>query len=80
MFLSFRRFGVGAGEFDVITNLLPEFVDSVPKSATVQGLETSVIVLSTDNEVTKDPKVREAMNIAIDRQALADSLFGDSCR
>ena len=71
-----RLSGLVAGEFDVITNLLPEFVDSVPKSATVQGLETSVIVLSTDNEVTKDPKVREAMNIAIDRQALADSLFG----
>ena len=70
-----RLSGLVAGEFDVITNLLPEFVESVPKSATVQGLETSVIVLSTDNEVTKDPRVREAMNIAIDRQALADSLF-----
>ena len=70
-----RLSGLVAGEFDVITNLLPEFVDSVPKSATVQGLETSVFSISTDNEVTKDPKVREAMNIAIDRQALADSLF-----
>ncbi|HET7715030.1 MAG TPA: ABC transporter substrate-binding protein [Bauldia sp.] len=71
-----RLSGLIAGEFDVITNLLPEFVESVPKSATVQGLETSLIVLSTDNEVTKDPRVREAMNLAIDRQALADSLFG----
>ena len=71
-----RLSGLVAGEFDVITNLLPEFVDSVPKSATVQGLETSVIILSTENEVTKDPRVRKALNIAIDRQALADSLFG----
>src|SRR5690606_40770893 len=39
------------------------------------GLETSVFVLGTDNEVTKDPKVREALNLAIDRQAMVDSLF-----
>jgi len=71
-----RLSGLVAGEFDVITNLLPEFVQSVPKSVAVQGLETSVIILSTENEVMKDPRVRKAMNLAIDRQALADSLFG----
>ncbi|MET1076177.1 MAG: ABC transporter substrate-binding protein, partial [Umezawaea sp.] len=32
-----RLSGLVAGEFDVITNLLPEFVESVPKSAAVQG-------------------------------------------
>ncbi len=71
-----RLSGLVAGEFDVITNLLPEFVKSVPKSAAVQELETSVIILSTENEVTKDPRVRKALNLAIDRKALADSLFG----
>lgn len=70
-----RLSGLMAGEFDVITNLLPEFVSSVPKYAAVPGLETSVFVLGTDNEVTKDPKVREAMNLAIDRQAMVDGLF-----
>ena len=71
-----RLSGLMAGEFDVITNLLPEFVSTVPKSAAVQGLETSVIVLSTENDATKDPRVRKALNLAIDRKALADSLFG----
>jgi peptide/nickel transport system substrate-binding protein len=70
-----RLSGLMAGEFDVITNLLPEFTTTVPKFAAVPGLETSVLVLGTDNEVVKDPKVREAMNLAIDRQAMADSLF-----
>lgn len=70
-----RLSGLMAGEFDLITNLLPEFASSAPKSAAVPGLETSVFVLGTDNEVTKDPKVREALNLAIDRQAMADSLF-----
>ena len=70
-----RLSGLMAGEFDLITNLLPEFADAVPKAAAVPGLETSVFVLGTDNEVVKDPKVREALNLAIDRQAMVDSLF-----
>ncbi len=70
-----RLSGLMAGEFDVITNLLPEFTTSVPKFAAVPGLETSVFVLGTDNEVTKDPKVREALNLSIDRQAMVDGLF-----
>lgn len=70
-----RLSGLMAGEFDVITNLLPEFTTSVPKFAAVPGLETSVFVLGTDNEVTKDPKVREALNLAIDRQGMVDGLF-----
>jgi peptide/nickel transport system substrate-binding protein len=64
-----------AGEFDVITNLLPEFTAQVPNFASVPGLETSVLVLGADNEVTSDVRVREAMNLAIDRQAMADALF-----
>ncbi|MFT3690370.1 ABC transporter substrate-binding protein [Paenirhodobacter sp.] len=70
-----RLSGLMAGEFDLITNLLPEFAASAPKAVAVPGLETSVFVLGTDNEVTKDPKVRQALNLAIDRQAMADSLF-----
>ncbi|AXC50642.1 ABC transporter substrate-binding protein [Paracoccus suum] len=70
-----RLSGLTAGEFDLITSLLPEFTTSVPKFAAVPGLETSVIVLGTDNEVTKDPKVREALNLAIDRNAMAEGMF-----
>lgn len=71
-----RLSGLMAGELDVITNLLPEFAQSAPKFAAVSGLETTVMILSTDNEVTKDPRVREAMNLSVDRKALAESLFG----
>ena len=70
-----RLSGLMSGELDVITNLLPEFTTSVPKFAAVPGLETSVFVLGTDNELTSDPRVREALNLAIDRQAMVDSLF-----
>ena len=70
-----RLSGLMAGEFDVIIALLPEFTQTVPKFAAVDGLETSVFVLGTDNELTSDVRVREALNLAIDRQALVDSLF-----
>ena len=71
-----RLAGLMAGELDVITNLLPEFVNTVPNAVTVKGLETSVIVLSTENPVTSNPNVREALNIAIDRESLAANIFG----
>ena len=70
-----RLSGLMAGEFDVIIGLLPEFVSSVPKSAAVDGLETSVLILGTDNEIVSDPKVREALNLAIDRDAMVEALF-----
>jgi peptide/nickel transport system substrate-binding protein len=71
-----RLSGLKAGKLDLITNLPAKFVKTVPKSAVVQGLETSVIVLSTENQATKDLRVRKALNLAIDRQALATNLFG----
>ena len=60
-----------AGELDIIPALQPEFTTTVPKFAVVSGLETSVIILSTDNKATSDMRVRQALNYAIDRQALA---------
>jgi len=70
-----RLSGLMAGELDVIRNLYPEFAAAVPKAITAQGLETSTLVLSTANPVMQDPKVRKAMNLAIDRAALAEALF-----
>ncbi|MFT3690367.1 ABC transporter substrate-binding protein [Paenirhodobacter sp.] len=70
-----RMSGLMSGEFDVVLNLLPEFAGAVPQYKAVSGLETSVIVLGVDNPVVKDVRVRRALNMAIDRQTLADSLF-----
>jgi len=64
-----------AGEVDLVTNLLPEFTSSVPKYEAVTGIETSIIILSTENEATKDVRVRKALDLSIDREALATSLF-----
>lgn len=70
-----RLAGLMAGEFDLITNLLPEFTGHVPKSVNVLGLEHPIIILNADKGVTQDVRVRKALNYAVDKQALAQGLF-----
>ncbi len=70
-----RLAGLMAGEFDLITNLLPEFTQQVPKSIHILGLEHPIIILNADKGVTKDARVRQALNYAVDKEALAKGLF-----
>lgn len=70
-----RLSGLLAGEFDLITNLLPEFVAQVPQAAHVQGQEHPTIILSALGGPTADVRVRQALNYAIDKEALAEGLF-----
>jgi peptide/nickel transport system substrate-binding protein len=75
-----RLSGLTAGEFDLITNLLPEDADRAPKNAHVMGLEHPVFLINSFEGVTADPRVREAMNLAIDKDALAEELYGGFAR
>lgn len=70
-----RLSGLMAGEFDVITNLLPEYKDQVPQAIHVLGLEHPIIILNADGGPTKDVRVRQALNYAVDKDALAEGLF-----
>ncbi len=70
-----RLAGLLAGELDVITNLLPEFVGQVPQSANISGLELPIVILSSLGGSTADVRVRQALNYAVDKDALAESLF-----
>jgi peptide/nickel transport system substrate-binding protein len=70
-----RLAGLMAGEFDLTTNLLPEFTQQVPQSIHILGLEHPIIILNADDGITKDLRVRQALNYAVDKQALAESLF-----
>jgi peptide/nickel transport system substrate-binding protein len=70
-----RLSGLLAGEFDLITNLLPEFVKQVPQAAHVGGLELPIVILSALSGPTKDVRVRQALNYAVDKQALAKRLY-----
>ena len=70
-----RLAGLMAGEFDLITNLLPEFTQQVPNAIHILGLEHPIIILNADSGVTKDVRVRQALNYAVDKEALAKGLF-----
>ena len=70
-----RLAGLMAGEFDVITNLLPEFTGQVPQAIHILGLEHPIIILNADGGPTKDVRVRQALNYAVDKAALAEGLF-----
>lgn len=68
-----------AGEVDLITGLLPEFKEQVPQAASMRGLEHPVVVLNTEEGVTADLRVRQALNYAVDKEAMASALFeGDA--
>lgn len=75
-----RLSGLLAGQFDLITNLLPEDTATVEGAgkqfAHVQGLEHPVMILNVDDGPTADVRVRQALNYAVDKDALAQSLFG----
>ena len=70
-----RLAGLMAGEFDLITNLLPEFTKKVPQAIHMLGLEHPIIILNADGGPTKDVRVRKALNLAVDKKALAEGLF-----
>lgn len=71
-----RLAGLKSGKYDVITNLSPQDAGEAPVVATAQGQEHPVLILDADQGITADLKVRQALNYAVDKQAIADSLFG----
>jgi peptide/nickel transport system substrate-binding protein len=71
-----RLAGVLSGEIDLMTNLSPDDQAVPPTSFSVAGLEHPIMILSTIDGPTADVRVRQAMNYAIDKEALADGLYG----
>jgi peptide/nickel transport system substrate-binding protein len=71
-----RLAGLKSGKYDLITNLTPQDVDQAPQNAAVQGQEHPILLLDTDEGITADPNVRKALNLAVDKQAIVDQIFG----
>lgn len=74
-----RMSALMAGEVDLITNLLPEFKTQVPQAASMRGLEHPIVILNANGGITADKRVRQALNYAVDKEALVSALFeGDA--
>jgi peptide/nickel transport system substrate-binding protein len=71
-----RFAGLLSGDYDLITNLSPADVERAPQVATAQGQEHPMLILDADEGITADVNVRKALNMAVDKDAIAESLFG----
>lgn len=76
-----RIAGLRSGQFDIITEVGP---DHIPELQAASGVDVvggpilnirGVIYDNTTNDVLKDARIRQALNVAIDRQAIVDSLY-----
>ncbi len=70
-----RLAGLKSGRYDLITNLAPNTVEEAPAFAAQQGQEHPVLLLDADEGITADVNVRKALNLAIDKDALAEAIF-----
>jgi peptide/nickel transport system substrate-binding protein len=80
--LAARTAGLAAGQFDMITELSPDQVSVVARNSDVEVVGNTInnhrLVMydSMTNPVLRDARVRQALNLAIDRQLIVDTLFG----
>ena len=78
---SARLAGLQSGDFDIVTSLLP---DQIPALAGDRRLEAvsvpldfaHILYYDTRRPVLRDPRVRQALNFAVDYDLLGHSLWG----
>ncbi len=79
--VSSRINGLLSGEYDFVCDIPPDQIKTIEANARYEvlgGLITNHRILAYDTTfpALKDPRVRQAMNHAIDRQVIVDELWG----
>jgi peptide/nickel transport system substrate-binding protein len=79
--LSSRIAGLASGDFNLVVDVPTDQFEAItrdPNLEVVGGPVASIRVIKFDtrNEVLKDVRVRKALALAIDRQAIVDALWG----
>jgi len=69
-----------AGEVDLVLDILPEQVDLVPVAKSAPATEFSFVQFNTYKPELSDPRVRIALNMAVDKELLAEGLYGGYAR
>jgi peptide/nickel transport system substrate-binding protein len=74
-----------AGEVDFITTVSPDLVDQLDAADglrvdTVSVYNFMLIYFNTTTGVTANPEIRRALSLAIDREAIAETLWGGRVR
>jgi peptide/nickel transport system substrate-binding protein len=82
---SSRLAGLRAGDFDLVTNLLPEQAESLARDPRVEGVDVPldfahILYFDTRRGPLRDARVRRALNHAVDYDMLGRSLWGAGFR
>ncbi|MYI15754.1 MAG: hypothetical protein F4108_08640, partial [Acidimicrobiaceae bacterium] len=64
-----------AGEVDLVLDILPEQVPLVPQALSVPATEYSYIALNALRPDLAPPEIRVAMNLAVDKDLIAETLY-----
>ena len=83
--LASRLNGLFAGEFDFACDVTPDQIPAIernPRFDVAGGLITNMRCLNFDTSfpALRDPRVRRAMSLALDRQMIVDTLWGGRTR
>jgi peptide/nickel transport system substrate-binding protein len=73
---SVRASQVNAGEAQIGRFLAPEDCETTPQCKQTASVETIFLRLDTNHVAMKDIRIRQAIAFAVDKQAVADQLFG----
>jgi len=76
-----RIAGLTTGEYDLITEVTPDQFDIIQKNADTEIAggpirNIRVIIFDEKHPVLGDPRIRQALSFAIDRQLIVDALYG----
>jgi peptide/nickel transport system substrate-binding protein len=82
---STRLAALQAGDVDLVTNLLPEQAEALSRNPAIEGVGVEldlghVLFYDTRRPVLADPRVRRALNHAVDYDMLGQSLWGPDFR
>jgi peptide/nickel transport system substrate-binding protein len=76
-----RIAGLRSGQFDIITEVGPDHIAEIENAdgVSVTGgpiLNIRGIIYDSTNDVLDDPRIRRAMTMSIDREAIVEQLYG----
>jgi peptide/nickel transport system substrate-binding protein len=82
---SSRLAGLRAGDYDLVTNLLPEQIEGLERHPTIEGVDVAldfahILYYDTRRPWLRDARVRRALNHAVDTETLGRSLWGAAFR
>ncbi|MBI2875228.1 MAG: ABC transporter substrate-binding protein [Firmicutes bacterium] len=75
-----RLMALRNGEVHIARDMLPEFKDQMPGFKSISGVEFPVFRINAKHPILKDKRIRQALNYAVDKEALKDQLYSGFAR